>query len=231
MNVSRLFRWVLVGHGIALLLLWLVSRPRLSQAPAGDELHVFALETLPEPARQAIPNPPPPQPQPETTARPSPEPERAPVPPPVPVVEATTAADFFREHGRPQAMPKPPPAPASQSEPAPVALPDFTVEPIRVTSAPGASTMRAEELNPYLRRLHTQLSRAFAAQSGDFPPGLEATTAFAVLPDGRLVRASIAQSSGHAAFDAAVLRVLEGAVGQEPPGGKSLQLKLRFRTD
>jgi periplasmic protein TonB len=199
------FALSLLGHAILLLLFLLFVRgaPPLLQPQQPSGITVAVIPSLPQPAVPPVPTPPPPAP-------PPPPPLPAPPPPPeAPTIEAPPLP--------PQKPPVPPlrrvvprPAPRRVFAPAPIAAPQPAAP-----AAPARPPVPAPAISPsYQALLGAWLERHKRYPESARERGEEgrAMLQFTVDRDGRVVNAAVVASSGSADLDAAVLRMMQGAI-------------------
>lgn len=194
-----------------------------------------AAVTPPRPPPRPVVVPPPPKPKPKATVTPRPRPKPRPVvqpvvhPPPEAASPATPPAVARAAENAPAAAPTATPA-------APISLPDPQVAhpggaPANgVAGGPGPG--RATAIAALNRRLEHHRRYPLQARRR----GIEGRVGlrFSVAPDGRLIGAHVARTSGSSLLDRAALRTLDDCFPLDPPtarmlAGEPITVDLTFR--
>ncbi|MEC7256411.1 MAG: TonB family protein, partial [Pseudomonadota bacterium] len=194
----------------------------------------------------SVPPPPESEPEPEPIPEPEPEPEPAPEPEPEVIPEPVTQLDA---EGRPESSRRPPPqVPENidlpdRPEPAPEPAPRVAREPSAPSTASqgqkaagtgGTNQAGTSGASSVKTMSKSQVTRAITVWGGQirsrierqkrFPRNVRASgrvvVRITVTPDGRVAGASIARSSGTAAFDQAALQAVSrsGRLPRAPQG-------------
>jgi protein TonB len=232
------FALSVLGHAILLLLLVLFARGApplpLPQQPTG--VTVAIVPSVPQPAAPPVPTPPPqPKPRPPEPKPPPkpPKPQPPPPPPPVPPPEAPAIE-------APPLPPQKPPVPpvrrvVRRPEPRRVFAPPPIAAPQPAAPAPARAPAPVRAISPgYRALLGAWLERHKRYPESARERGEEGRVMlqFTVDRDGRVANAAVVSSSGASDLDAAVLRMMQGAVLPPfPPDMPQMRIEVRVPID
>jgi len=151
----------------------------------------------------------------------------------------TTAEDFFREHGRPEA-----PRPSQRRPERSVEAPEIRTDRVRERLerflseervddvARNASAETQKALQRYVARVRQRLKRSWRKPAALAGRELSATVVFAISPSGRVSDVRLDPPSGNAAFDDSIRRAFEAIGSFGPaPAGEGFTMRLDFRME
>ena len=206
-----------------------------SEAPAmPDPIPEEPEPTLAELEKLAIPDFEELEPAPEVPPLPEPEPQPQPKPrkadpPPPPKV---SFSEHIQQHGPPKVTPprkterKPPPPPTIETNVRDVLSQSLSTPKLKTSESFSAAQTSA--LDAYVTGIQRSLQGVFRPVGA---PGLKATVAFTVAPNGIFANYRIVKSSGDPAFDAAALAAFKRIGRYRPtPDRRTYEWEIDFRS-